>query len=230
MRKVIFCATIFVCVLTCFAQTTNDTPVPGQPLVGAPFDEIIVESNLNVRKKPEPARRKTRSLIFNVLQPVHIRQKRQFQPYNYYNSFNPYHIDRYAPLNHVPSNSVSNSNANSQSLSFGNPDYSSSASQANANSNSFGYGPQGFGAGVAQAQAQGFQSVGPLGSFGATSANSNSNNFQTGLNGFQGASGLSNSQTYTLPNGQTINLALTNSFSSGLNGHANGRGNSISIT
>lgn len=42
-------------------------------LVGAPFDEIIVESNLNVRKKPEPARRKTRSLILTVIHPEHTR-------------------------------------------------------------------------------------------------------------------------------------------------------------
>ncbi|KAG4073884.1 hypothetical protein HA402_014089 [Bradysia odoriphaga] len=226
MRKAIFCAAFFVCVLSSFAQTTSSPPAPGQPLVGAPFDEIIVESSLNVRKKPEPARRRTRSLAWNVINPEHVRSKRQFQ--HQYNSFNPYNLNRYTPLN-IPSNSVSHSNANSQSLSFGNPDYSSSASQANANSNSLGYGPQGFGNGAALAQSQGFQSVGPLGSFGATSANSQTQSFQAGLNGFQGASGLSNSQTYTLPNGQTINLAITNAFSNGPNGHANGQGNSISI-
>lgn len=52
------------------------TKTPSLALVGAPFDEIIVESSLNVRPKPEPARRKTRGLTWNVIYPEHIRYQR----------------------------------------------------------------------------------------------------------------------------------------------------------
>lgn len=87
------------------------------------------------------------------------------------------------------------------------------------------------GASAAQAQAQGFQSAGPLGAFGASSAGAGSQGFQYGPQGLSGNAGLSGSQSYNLPNGQTIALSYANGFSVGPDGKPTiTKGNSIAFT
>lgn len=157
---------------------------------GIAFDEIIVESNLNVRKKPgTPARRLQRSVpvaLSNTdldLVEQYVRQKRQFNNQRHRQqrpSFNG------AGFNNNPAGFDNGFNQNAGfGNPFANPNYGSSASSANANSQSQGFGPAGFGAAAAQAQAQGFQSQGPLGGFGASAANSGTQSFQAGPNGLQ---------------------------------------------
>lgn len=83
----------------------------------------------------------------------------------------------------------------------------------------------------AAAQAQGFQSNSPFGNFGASAANAGSQGFSYGENGFSGNAGLSGSQSYNLPNGNTLAISYTNGFSIGPDGKPTiSKGNSIAYT
>lgn len=153
---------------------------------GIAFDEIVVESSLNVRKKPAtPARRQQRSTLITF--PIkndqfvlkqYIRQKRQYKQ-------NQYRPQRPSYNNNGFANNFNNQYAGFGGAHLNNHQYGSSASSANANSQSHGFGQNGFNSAAAQAQAQGFQAQGPSGGFGASAANTATQSFQAGSNGLQ---------------------------------------------
>lgn len=90
--------------------------------------------------------------------------------------------------------------------------YGQSSAQANANAFNQYQGPGGFGASSALAGAQSFQSQGPLGGFGASAANSGSQGFHAGPGGISGNANQAGSQSYNLPNGQTLSVAYGGGF------------------
>lgn len=172
-------------------------------LDGIAFDEIVVESNLNIRQKPlPPMRRLQRNPITN------IRAKRQFNEY----------FPQQSPFNHQGQQQHHHGHNGGQQHGFNGQQqyqqqgfngqqqypgfvqqqpfggfnnnqqqqhYGGSSSSSNANSHSSGFGPQGFGSAAASAQAQGFETDGPFGGFGASAANADTQSFQVGPNGFQ---------------------------------------------
>ncbi|XP_055905354.1 uncharacterized protein LOC129940866 [Eupeodes corollae] len=105
----------------------------------------------------------------------------------------------------------------------------SSQSSANAAANGNYFGPDGFGASAANAQAQGFYSGGKSAGFGANSANTQTQSFNIGPNGLQATAGASLSQVYHLPNGKTINVALSSTLANGENSNADANANAVSV-
>ncbi|XP_067614098.1 uncharacterized protein [Eurosta solidaginis] len=111
------------------------------------------------------------------------------------------------------------------------PQYGQSQATANAAAHDIKYVRYGTNTAASNAGAQAFNTFGPNGSFGAFSAGTISQATQMGPLGVQNSVGASLSQTYTLPNGQTINFASTNSFANGPFGNnANSRGSSVAVS
>ncbi|XP_063703910.1 uncharacterized protein LOC134833509 [Culicoides brevitarsis] len=108
--------------------------------------------------------------------------------------------------------------------------FGQSSALANAAAQNQYFGPNGFGGGAAHAQGQAFQSQGPLGGFGASHAGTQTQNFHAGPGGIQGSAGLSGSQAYNLPNGQTIDVAYGGTFSAGPGGVTGGSSNSVGFS
>ncbi|XP_054733113.1 uncharacterized protein LOC129241018 [Anastrepha obliqua] len=110
------------------------------------------------------------------------------------------------------------------------PQYGQSQAIANADAHNRNVGPFGANTADSNAGSQAFNAFGPNGSFGASSAGTISQATQSGPFGLQNSAGASMSQSYKLPNGQTINFASTNSFANGPFGNnANSRGSSVSV-
>ncbi|XP_055702787.1 uncharacterized protein LOC129801590 [Phlebotomus papatasi] len=203
VKSFVICAFVISLVISpTFGQTPNDKQ--SQPVTyGSPFDEIIVESSLNIRKKPTPVRQ-SRSFVEELSGSAAVRRVRREDGNNFPN------FENFGP-------------------NFGN--FGSSSALANANAQNQYFGQNGFGGSAANAGAQSFESHGPLGGFGAAASNAQSQGFNVGPNGITGSAGLSGGQTYNLPNGQTLSLTYGNTVSFGPDGKPTvSRGNSIAFS
>ncbi|XP_062550493.1 uncharacterized protein LOC134215287 [Armigeres subalbatus] len=141
----------YLCVLALVAlvavgsahSTDKDVAAKGNSDAGA-YEEIRVESSLNVRKTNPAAKRHVRSVV-DILVPSNARVKRQFGGFGA---------------------SSSQANANAFNQQFGPSGFGSSAANAGAQS-FFNQGPGGgFGASAANSASQGFQ-AGPGGITGS---------------------------------------------------------------
>ncbi|GAB0100851.1 hypothetical protein DMENIID0001_169480 [Sergentomyia squamirostris] len=202
----VFTILAIVSVLQVSGQTASSKQPQGVTY-GSAFDEIVVESSLNIRKKPTPVRQ---SRSFPDISRRSVRRVRR-QNGNFQQKFGN---------NNFPNNFGGNLG-----------DYGSSSALANAHAMNQFFGSDGFGGSAALAGAQSFESHGPLGGFGASAANSQSQGFSVGPSGIRGSAGLSGGQTYNLPNGQTLSLTYSDSVSFGPDGKPTvSKGSSIAFS
>ncbi|XP_059616093.1 uncharacterized protein LOC132261325 isoform X2 [Phlebotomus argentipes] len=169
---------IFLIVSLASGQTPSEKPPTLPVTYGSPFDEIIVESSLNIRRKPTPVRQ-TRSLAEMLSGETSKKLRRD-------------------DGNNFPSFENFGSN-------FGN--FGSSSALANAHAQNQFFDKDGFGGSAANAGAQAFESHGPLGSFGASASNAQSQGFNgsAGLSGGQ-TYNLPNGQTFSFTYGNTVSF------------------------
>ncbi|XP_055689683.1 uncharacterized protein LOC129793585 [Lutzomyia longipalpis] len=185
VKILLFCAILSsVAVILCSGQMPNEKqPQTGGVTYGSPFDEIVVESSLNIRKKPTPVRQ-TRSLAELLTHSAVLRRIRQDDG-NFGGGFGNFGQD------FGSSSAIANANAHNQY--FGPGGFGGSA--ANAGAQAFeSHGPLGsFGASASNAQSQGF-SVGPNGITGSA-----------GLSGGQ-TYNLPNGKTFSFTYGNTVSF------------------------
>jgi len=168
------------------AVFAND-PEPGT--LSDSFDDIVVESALNVRK-PSPQPGTTSQLPARQVREVPV-------------------VYLVAPQGRLY-------RVKRQFGGFGGFGQESSAANANAQNQYFG--PNGFGASAANANAQNFQTQGPFGGFGAGAENAQTQAFNVGPSGISGSAGLSGGQQYNLPGGGQFDINYADTFAVGPNG------------
>ncbi|XP_067644681.1 uncharacterized protein [Eurosta solidaginis] len=204
------CLTFFVTFTLFFAfgsttslNVVSEDNMPSAPLPnGAAVDEVVVESSLYIKPK------------------VNMRpQVRRVRSIPFDMPLTSASLLEHIRVKRVPKY---------QSLP---PQYGQSQATANAAAHDIKYVRYGTNTAASNAGAQAFNTFGPNGSFGASSAGTISQATQMGPLGVQNSVGASLSQTYTLPNGQTINFASTNSFANGPFGNnAYSRGSSVAVS
>ncbi|XP_055533443.1 PE-PGRS family protein PE_PGRS47-like isoform X2 [Wyeomyia smithii] len=151
----------------------------------AAFEEVLVQSSLNVRKSNSAARRHVRSLMDLLMAPSHSRPKRQF-------GFGA---------------SSSNANANAFNQQYGPQGFGASAANAGAQS-FYNQGPGGgFGASAANSGSQGFQ-AGPGGLSGSAGMSGSQSYHLPGNRDIS----LSYTQGFSVANGRP-NVSQGNSIS-----------------
>jgi len=163
MNKLIWLgAIVFALAMECYAvedQNEQNKDVALQQS-GIPVEEVIVQSNLNVRKKPQPVRQ-TRSVVYiypvnDLILAAHRRQKRQFNP-NFGASSSAAQANANA-FNFRPGGGFDTSNAFSNAQGFQNrgPLGSFGANSAGAFTDNFSVGPNGVNGGASFSESQNY--------------------------------------------------------------------------